>query len=78
LEKLAGADAFRSIGLDRRKALWEVSTKDWPVAMFLGKLTTTLTLAYPDEKSILSGLTKRSQPKEVAQENIFPGARNFK
>lgn len=28
LEKLADADAFRSIGLDRRMALWEVSAKD--------------------------------------------------
>lgn len=28
LEKLADADAFRSIGLDRRQALWHVSTKD--------------------------------------------------
>jgi error-prone DNA polymerase len=28
LEKLADADAFRSMGYDRRKALWEVSTKD--------------------------------------------------
>lgn len=28
LEKLADADAFRSISLDRRQALWEVSTKD--------------------------------------------------
>jgi error-prone DNA polymerase len=28
LEKLADADAFRSILLDRRQALWEVSTKD--------------------------------------------------
>lgn len=28
LEKLADADAFRSIGLDRRQALWEVTTKD--------------------------------------------------
>lgn len=37
LEKLAGADAFRSIGLDRREALWEVSTKDRPVAMFRGQ-----------------------------------------
>jgi len=37
LEKLADADAFRSIGLDRRKALWEVSTKDRPVAMFTGQ-----------------------------------------
>jgi error-prone DNA polymerase len=37
LEKLADADAFRSIGLDRRKALWEVSVKDKPVAMFSGQ-----------------------------------------
>jgi error-prone DNA polymerase len=36
LEKLADADAFRSIGLDRREALWEVSTKDRPVEMFSG------------------------------------------
>jgi error-prone DNA polymerase len=28
LERLADADAFRSFGHDRRKALWEVSTKD--------------------------------------------------
>jgi error-prone DNA polymerase len=34
LEKLADADAFRSIGLDRRQALWEVSTKDRPTAIF--------------------------------------------
>ena len=34
LEKLADADAFRSIGLDRRQALWEVSTKDRPIALF--------------------------------------------
>jgi error-prone DNA polymerase len=36
LEKLADADAFRSIGFDRRKALWEVSAKDYPVALFSG------------------------------------------
>jgi len=34
LEKLADADAFRSIGLDRRQALWEVSAKDRPMAIF--------------------------------------------
>src|SRR5690606_1773227 len=28
LERLADADAFRSIGLDRRQALWEVSARD--------------------------------------------------
>src|ERR1700712_1988561 len=37
LEKLADADAFRSIGLDRREALWEASTKDRPVAIFKGQ-----------------------------------------
>ena len=37
LEKLADADAFRSIGLDRRQALWEVSAKDRPVVMFTGQ-----------------------------------------
>jgi error-prone DNA polymerase len=37
LEKLADADAFRSIGLDRREALWEVSTKDRPQVIFSGQ-----------------------------------------
>jgi error-prone DNA polymerase len=37
LEKLADADAFRSIGLDRRQALWEVTTKDRPYALFEGQ-----------------------------------------
>lgn len=34
LEKLANADAFRSMGLDRRQALWEISVKDRPIALF--------------------------------------------
>ncbi len=38
LERLADADAFRSIGLDRRQALWEVSTKDRPVQLFSGQM----------------------------------------
>jgi error-prone DNA polymerase len=37
LEKLADADAFRSVGLDRRQALWEISTRDKQVAMFSGQ-----------------------------------------
>lgn len=37
LERLADADAFRSIGLDRRQALWEVSAlSDRPVGIFEG------------------------------------------
>jgi len=38
LEKLADADAFRSMGLDRRQALWEVSAlHDRPIALFTGQ-----------------------------------------
>ena len=37
LERLADADAFRSIALDRRQALWKVFTKDRPVALFNGQ-----------------------------------------
>ncbi len=38
LEKLADADTFRSIGLDRRQALWEVSAlSDSPIGMFEGQ-----------------------------------------
>jgi error-prone DNA polymerase len=37
LEKLADADAFRSIGLDRRQALWEVSTQERPMPVLPDK-----------------------------------------
>ncbi len=37
LEQLADADAFRSIGLDRRQALWQASTKDHAQALFAGQ-----------------------------------------
>lgn len=47
LEKLADADAFRSIGQDRRRALWEVSTQDKPTALFSEK-----ELEHPAEKKI--------------------------
>src|SRR5690606_22081011 len=43
LEKLADADAFRSIGLDRRQALWEVSAlSDRPLALFEGQPSESL------------------------------------
>ena len=42
LEKLADADAFRSIGQDRRKALWEVSNTDGPAAAFKVETRTDL------------------------------------
>jgi len=38
LERLAGADAFAGLGLDRRRALWEVSAlKDNPIGVFAGQ-----------------------------------------
>jgi error-prone DNA polymerase len=38
LEQLADADAFRSMGLDRRQVLWEVSAlNDRPTGMFTGQ-----------------------------------------
>jgi len=38
LERLANADAFGSLGLDRRRALWEVSAlKDHPIGVFAGQ-----------------------------------------
>jgi error-prone DNA polymerase len=38
LERLADADAFCSLGLDRRRALWEVAAlADRPVALFTGQ-----------------------------------------
>jgi error-prone DNA polymerase len=42
LERLADADAFRSIGLDRRQALWEVTVKEKPAAVFGGDQPETL------------------------------------
>ncbi|QHS56833.1 DNA polymerase III subunit alpha [Mucilaginibacter sp. 14171R-50] len=42
LEKLAAADAFRSMGADRRTALWEVSAlADRPIGLFDGQLSET-------------------------------------
>ncbi len=62
LERLADADAFRSIGLDRRKALWEVSAlSDTPTGMFEGQASES-TL----EKDI--SLPEMSLPEHVVQD----------
>lgn len=37
LKQLADADTFRSVGLDRRKALWEISKKDSATGVFYGQ-----------------------------------------
>jgi error-prone DNA polymerase len=62
LEKLADADAFRSIGLDRRQALWEVSAKDQPKAMFAGQKA-------PDAQGENVLLPVMSASEHVVQDN---------
>lgn len=43
LERLADADAFRSLGTDRRMALWEVSAlADRPIGLFDGQVSETV------------------------------------
>ncbi|WP_214072626.1 error-prone DNA polymerase [Mucilaginibacter sp. dw_454] len=43
MEKLTDADAFRSLGADRRQALWEVSALgDRPIALFEGQQSETV------------------------------------
>lgn len=61
LEKLAEADAFRSMGLDRREALWKVSTKDTPVSMFKGQ-------ASPEENAESVLLPEMSISEHVVQD----------
>ena len=61
LLKLADADAFRSIGLDRRQALWEVSTNDRPEALFKGQSS-------PDAKNENILLPAMTMPEHVVHD----------
>jgi len=62
LERLADGDAFRSIGMDRRKALWEVSAlADRPIGMFEGQ-----TAHSPEESEIQ--LPEMSLSEHVVQD----------
>jgi len=61
LLRLADADAFRSIGLDRRQALWEVSTRDRPVVLFKGQSS-------PDAQNENVLLPVMTMPEHVVQD----------
>jgi error-prone DNA polymerase len=61
LEKLAEADAFRSMGLDRREALWKLSTKDSPVEIFREQVS-------PEEKEECVSLPVMSEGEQVIQD----------
>jgi error-prone DNA polymerase len=57
LEKLADANAFRSMGLDRRQALWEVAAlSDRPIGLFAGQASETI-----HEKEISLPQMRRSE-----------------
>lgn len=64
LERLADADAFRSIGLDSRQALWEVSAlNDRPTGLFAGQ---------PSESSFekVVQLPKMTDSEHVVQDYV--------
>lgn len=61
LERLADADAFRSMELDRRQALWDVSTKDKPMAVFTDQPSKGV-----EEEKV--ELPQMSMPEHVAQD----------
>lgn len=61
LEKLSDADAFRSIGLGCREALWKVFTKDTPVSLFKGHPA-------PEEKAEAVSLPQMTASEQVVQD----------
>jgi error-prone DNA polymerase len=67
LEKLADADAFRSLGADRRMALWEVTAlADRPIGIFNGQLSETVLETVPD-------LPLMTRGEHVVQDYISTG-----
>ncbi len=67
LEKLADADAFRSLGLDRRQALWEVSSlSDSATGMFKGQ-------SFVDPKEQAVQLPLMALPEHVMQDYSVTG-----
>jgi error-prone DNA polymerase len=67
LERLADADAFRSLGTDRRMALWEVSAlADRPIGLFDGQLSET-------ELEMPADLPAMTRGEHVVQDYISTG-----
>ncbi len=81
LEILADADAFGSLGFNRRQALWEVSTKDRPQALFAGSPAAdaiseniSLPLMHPSEHVVQdyvsTSLSLKAHPVSFAREKL--------
>ncbi|MFM8743522.1 MAG: OB-fold nucleic acid binding domain-containing protein, partial [Cytophagales bacterium] len=62
LEKLADADAFRSLGSDRREALWHVANRDYQPQSFFSSLKNNVT----DDNEI--SLPKMKLSEQVVQD----------
>lgn len=88
LERLSDADAYRSLHLDRRQALWELSgLTDKPIGMFAGQtaenspMQLTLPLMLPSEHVVqdiaVTGLSLKAHPvsflrDKLDQLNVIP------
>jgi error-prone DNA polymerase len=82
LERLANADAFRSMGMDRRQALWEVAAlHDRPIGAFEGQLSESefepqvkLPLMRPSEHVVqdyaTTGLSIKGHPVSFVREKL--------
>jgi error-prone DNA polymerase len=82
LEKLADADAFRSLGLDRRRALWEVAAlRDHPIGLFMGEssesaiegqlsLPLLTEAAHVVEDYATTGLSLKAHPVSFVREDL--------
>jgi error-prone DNA polymerase len=83
LERLADADAFRSLGLDRRQALWEVSAlADTPEGLFAGhasesefeapvSLPTMLKGAHVAQDYASLGLSLKAHPIRFVRQELY-------
>ena len=82
IEKLSDADAFRSLNLDRREALWEIpALSDRPVGLFKGqpsesKLETQITLPFMTQAEHVvqdyaaTGLSLKAHPVSFLREKL--------
>ncbi|MET6999443.1 OB-fold nucleic acid binding domain-containing protein [Chitinophaga defluvii] len=79
LDKLANADAFRSMELDRRNALWEISAlKDLPEGVFKGQKTPEESVTLPtmgEGEQVIQGyvatsLSLKAHPVSFAREKL--------
>lgn len=70
LERLADADAFRSVGLDRREALWAVRGLDQGAAVRAGRLTALAPLPLFAQADVAEAELERALPPMALGEHV--------